>query len=405
MHNGWRAVRSANSEGHRDVILHIITNLVCGGAQASTTNACIGLRSLGWNVRLAYSSLGGAAGGPPDDDLLRRLRAADVPLYDVSEMRWPISPAADLRALRQLGALVGTLAPRVVHTHTSKAGVLGRAAALLCRVPIVLHTAHGWSFDSARRRSSHWAFVQLERAAAIRTRRFVAVCRDARERGIARGIGRESDYEIIRSGIDLSRFAPHPVSPQLRGALGVPGDAPVVGTVTRFDGPKAPEILLAVAYRVLERLPNVHFLLVGGGGGLEAMRRAVRERGLDARVHFTGHRADVPDLLQVMDVFLLTSAWEALPRTLVEAAAARLPIVTTNVGGVTEVLRDGWSGILCATGDVEALAEGVLTLLADSDYARALGQAAALGATAEFDTRTMIARHEQLYRGLGLGRG
>lgn len=386
--------------GSTSPVLHVVTNLVSAGAQVSTTLVSIGLRRLGWDTRVAFSSRGAPA-GHVTNELAALLEAAHVPMYDISAMRWSIDPLHDAMALVSLTRLIQEVRPSIVHTHASKAGILGRLAAWLRNVPHVIHTAHGWSFDRQVSWLTRRTYLELERAAGRITEHTISVSREVQSRGLERGISALDRYHLIRSGIDLSRYRHASPDPELRRELRL-GDGPLVGTVARVSQAKAPDTFLAVAERVLRRAPGVTFLYVGGGELLEWMRAEVARRCLEPRVRLLGHRRDVASLLKLMDVFLLTSRWEGLPRSLIEAAAAGIPVVATNCSGVAEVIADGVSGRVAPVGDAEALADAVLDLLHDHGRAQRLAAAARDAVTDDFDIRAVVAQHALLYREMGV---
>lgn len=384
-------------------VLHILTNLDFGGAQLSVVNICVALRRRGLDVRVAHSSAGGRRFC--DSELLfQKLREGGVPLYDAPRMRRGVNPFYDLLALGQLRRLIREVRPEVVHTHMSKAGVLGRLAASLEQTPCVIHSVRGWSFYSGGSGLRRRAFIALERFSARRTDKMLAVSPRQIADGLEAGIGSPGDYLVVRSGIDLGQFrAAVGDADATRRDLCIPPGPPVVGTVMALVEQKAPLDFVAAAAEVLRAQPDAHFLVVGDGPLRGQMREAVKEKGVGESIHLVGHSADVPRLLGAMDVFLLTSRWEGTPRVILEAMAAGVPVVATDVGGVGEIVEHEQSGLLAAPGDVEALGRHVVSLLENPARARELSRHARRNVAAEFDISTVADRHEQLYAEL-LGR-
>lgn len=367
----------------------------------SVARTCVGLRRAGWDVQLAYSSRG-AQPGYVCDELPAELRAAGVPLHDVPEMLWQVHAAQDARACWSFARLLRRLRPALVHTHTSKAGALGRLAAKLCGVPRVVHSARGWSFYGARGRWGRALLASVERALALGTDCIVAVSEDVRDSGLSYAIANRERYRIIRSGVELERFDQLRRVGKVRRELGIGPERRVVGTLARAARAKAPEVFLAVAERVLAAQPDVLFLFSGAGEDWVWLQAEVARRGLTGRVLLLGHRSDVPEVLEAMDVFLLTSLWEGLPTAVVEAAAARVAIVTTDVSGVRDVVQHEVSALIFPVGDAAGLARGVLQLLSDPGGAAALAVRARRNVELEFERRVAVEAHARLYRDLGL---
>ena len=284
----------------------------------------------------------------------------------------------------------------VVHTHTSKAGILGRLAAWLAGTRVVIHTAHGWSFsreDSVRTRE---VWIRLERLCARLCRSIVVVGEADREQGLALGVGRPGQYELIRSGIEIDTYRAGPDRAEARRRIGVPHDAFVVGSVGRLSRQKAPLDLVDAFARVAAGHPDAHLVLVGDGPDREDVERAVARAGLGGRVHLLGLRTDVPDILPAFDVFALTSRWEGLPRVFPQAMAAGLPIVATRVGAAADAITPGENGWLTDPGDTEALGSRLAALADDPARARAMG-ASGRSRVEEFSARRMVNRLDALY--------
>lgn len=372
-------------------VLHAITMLELGGAQRNTLDTVRGLDRGRFAVGLACADRG---------ELLEEARGLeDVSRYELAHLVRELRPLADLRALRDLRATIRRFSPDIVHTHSSKAGILGRAAAAAERVPVVVHSIHGFGFGPHQRPALRRLLLAAERWAARRTTRFVAVSRRNLEDGVALGLFPPRKAVVIRSGIDLARFRSPRGGERVAAELGIPAGAPVVLQVACFKPQKAPGRFVALAARLAGRFPAAHFVLVGDGelrGELETERDAA---GLRDRLHLPGWRHDVPAFLELARVVTLTSRFEGLPRALVEALAAGVPVVASAVDGVTEVVRDGVNGFLVAPGDEDALVARVAELLADDTLRARLARAAGEGLE-EFDRDLMVRQQEELYLGL-----
>ncbi len=320
----------------------------------------------------------------------------------VVPMSRAISPVDDGRSLRRLARLFRDGRFDVVHTHSAKAGFLGRLAARIARVPLVIHTPHVWPFQWARG-PSRAVYYGLERLAASWCDRLVCVGPGQREFGLASrvaGDGAEGKLVVVPNGVDPAVIDRSADRAGVRAELGVlPGDM-AVGMVARLAPQKGVGKFLEAAALVARERANVRFLLVGSGPLERSVRRRVRDMGLGpARLALLGHREDVPRLCSGFDLFALSSLYEGLPYVLLEAMAARLAVVATRVSGVEDVIEDGLTGRLAPPGDAPAIARAITGLLSDSDARYALGQAARRRVEEAFPLRRFIDAHARLYEG------
>lgn len=372
-------------------VCHVITRLELGGAQQNT------LYTLSHLDRRRFEPLLIAGEGgilDPDARAIPALRAVFLP-----DLVRQVDPLRDVKALARMVGLLREWNPDVVHTHSSKAGILGRWAAHLAGVPVVLHTVHGFGFHPEQGRVRSWCFRRLETATSRVTSRFLAVSRANLEAGIALGVFDRGKVSLVRSGIDLSAFRNGASPGGLRDSLGIPPGVPVAGMVACLKPQKAPLDWVRAASLVLQRVPPAHFVLVGDGELRQAVEEEIDRRGLSGRFHLLGWRRDLPSILKNFSVLVLTSLWEGLPRVIPEAMAAGLPVVATNVDGTPEVVRDGETGYLVAPHDLDAVADRVCRLLLDPDGARRMG-ATARTRVEEFDIDAMVRRQEEVYRDL-----
>lgn len=329
--------------------------------------------------------------GPTPPDIAPLEPPAGVTAIELPELKTQISPVDDLRALWRLRALIREVRPTIVLTHSSKAGVLGRAAARLERVPIVLHHVHGWSFHE----HSGWALKRvattLERHLAARTDALLFVSTTDIKKARRHRIGHDAQYHVVRAGIDLDRFSP--ATPETRRAarelLGIPQDALVVGTVARIAEQKAPLDWAVAAALIAQRLPEARFVWVGDGPLRPDLSAAFESAGIMERVTMAGCRHDVDRLYPAFDICLLVSLWEGLPRTLVEAMATGTPVVASSVDGNAEIVQDGRNGLLVPPGHPKQAAEAVLRLAADEKL-RAEMSARCVERSQAFSARTAL---------------
>lgn len=375
-------------------VCHVITRLIAGGAQEHVVETCARLprdRYAAWIVT-------GPQTGP--EGSLHHL-AADlgVEVEIVPQLVRELAPVRDLIALVRLWLIFRRTRPHIVHTNSSKAGILGRLAARFAGVPAIVHTVHGWSFHEHMPAPVRGLYERLERVAARWTQSIVVVADVDREKGTRAAIGRPEKYETIRSGIDVASFARACERERFRDEFDLPAGVPVVGTVTRLVAQKDPSTLVSVFAEVAARSPEARFVIVGDGPLRADVEAAVEGAGLGDRVRMAGLRSDVADLLGCFDVFVLTSLWEGLPRVIPEAMAAGVPVVASSVGGVGEAISDGVDGLLVPPRDAGAFGDRIGKVLADRELAARLRQAGRRRAS-DFDVSVMIGRLDELYRRL-----
>jgi glycosyltransferase involved in cell wall biosynthesis len=296
--------------------------------------------------------------------------------------------------------------PHVVHTHTAKAGALGRLAAVLCRVPVVVHTYHGHVFDAYFSPLKTRLVVVAERLLAGRASALVAVTERVRRDILARGIGRQDRVVVVPLGLDLDPMIAAPARRgELRRELGLAADVPLVGIVARLVPVKAHETFLQAVRAIAPVRPDAVFLVVGDGERRSALEAMVRELGLAGRVRFLGWRADLDRLYADLDVVVLTSKNEGSPVALIEAMAAGRPVVSTRAGGVEDVVVDGETGRVVPVGDDAAVARAILDLLEHPTEAARLGAAARDAVRARFASARLVDDVDRLYRRLLAERG
>ena len=370
-------------------VLMFITRLELGGAQRVVLHTAATLDRSRFEAGLAWG---------PGDVLDDEARAIDgLTTFEIDDLVRPVAPVRDLKALAGLRTAIRDFRPQVVHTHSSKAGVLGRLAARLERVPVVIHTVHGFGFTPLQSPVKRALFLRAEKLAARWTDHFVAVSRLNLDRGVELGLWRADRASVIRAGIDLDRFSRADGGSATRRVLAIPDGVPVVTQIGNFKPQKAPLDFVRAAAMVAAKLPDVRFVMVGDGplrGDAEAL---AAELGIADRTIFSGWWSDVPDLLAATTVSALSSIHEGLPCSVVESLAAGVPVVATAVDGTPEVIRPGVNGELVDPGDPASLADAILGILLDGDRRLAMSDAAADGLE-DFDRDRMVRQLEDLYQ-------
>jgi glycosyltransferase involved in cell wall biosynthesis len=325
----------------------------------------------------------------------------------VGSMRRDPGPR-DVAALARLVSILRRDRPAIVHTHAAKAGTLGRAAALIAfpgrgRRPILVHTFHGHSLRGYFSGRTAGFYRQVERWLARRTAVLVAVSSDVQEDLVRLGVADSDRFVVIPLGFDLSGFLDDRCRADRRAAVraewGIGQDEQVVTLVARLVPIKRVDRFLAAAQLLGER-PRTRFVIVGDGELREQLSTSAPALALDNQLVWTGFRRDMPDVCFASDVVMLTSDNEGTPVSLIEAQAAAVPVVSTDVGGVGSAVRDGETGLLAAPGDVAALARSVASILDDPEFAGRLGSAGRAYATTSFSITRLVDDHDRLYRGL-----
>ncbi len=373
-------------------VVHIITKLELGGAQQNTLFTIAHLDRERFRPYLITNS----------DGLLvsEALALKGVKTFLLPGLIRKINPLIDMKALFKIKGIVQDLKKRdaalIVHTHSSKAGILGRWAARLAGADIIIHTIHGFGFHDYQSSLIRKLIIFIEKMTAMITDKFIAVSEANMAKGADVGIFPVQKATLIRSGIELEEFTGVRVSKESKKKeLGVDPTLPLVTMIGCLKPQKAPLDYLEVAQLVLEK-KDVHFILVGDGVLREKMEKRMDALDLGARFKLLGWRKDIPEILAATDIFALTSLWEGLPRVLPQAMAMGIPIVATNVDGTPEAVTNGVNGFLAEPRDVRGMAEKILYLLAHREEARGLGERGR-ERVGEFDIWRMVKDQEELY--------
>ena len=383
-------------------VTHVITRLVVGGAQENTVSSVLGLAALSG---VHCDLISGPTHGP--EGSLESAFAHSPSLLRICQpLVRQISPWLDFQAYRVLKAIFRRDRPDVVHTHSGKAGIVGRLAARHAGVPVVIHTIHGPSFGPFQGRLANTVFTAAERLAGRSTDHFVVVANAMRDQYVAAGIGRSEDYSCIRSGFDLQPFLTATNDLSLRTKLGLKPDDFVVGKIARLFELKGHEDLFAIAPDLIRRIPNTKFIFVGDGIWRERFEQKARDLGLREHFVFTGlvPPAEVARYVGVMDALAHLSRREGLPRAIPQALAAGKPVVAFDCDGAREVCIDRTTGVLLAPGDLRGLTESLVRLAENPDLRHRLGDAGREIVRKEFTIEAMVHGLHCLYKKLVLPR-
>jgi len=314
-----------------------------------------------------------------------------------------INPIKDLLALIEIYWFIKRNNIEIVHTHSSKAGILGRLAARLAKVGVIIHTVHGWSFNDYQTRVERLFFIWLERLSARFSDKLVVVSYYDRQKGLDNHIGKENKYRFIRYGVDYTEF--NIKDQNIREELGINPKDLAVGMIACFKPQKSPRDFIRLAFLTKRILPDARFLLVGDGALRKKIEKLIHKFNLEKQIILAGWRKDIPRILSAIDVFVLTSLWEGLPISVLEAMASSKPVITTHTGGVAEIIIEGESGFMVPPGDTNKMSEKLAILLKDKNLRTQMGQNAKDSLDSNFTITNMIRSNENLYEELIKAKG
>jgi glycosyltransferase involved in cell wall biosynthesis len=363
-------------------ILYIITNLALGGAQKNALYALDNLDSAKYEKYFISAPCGGLY---TDID-----QYSGIKFHFLNCLKRKISLVNDILAFFALWRFMREHKISLVHTHSSKAGIIGRWAAKFAKVGIIIHTVHGWSFHQNMRKPIKAVYVFLEQCTAKITTRFIVVSQNDLQKGLEHKIGNAQQYSLIRYGIEISKFCQKKQQDSDKRKI--------VGMIACLKPQKNPLDFIKAAEIIAKTNKAVDFICIGDGGLRQKMENAITRLGLSGQIRLLGWRKDIADLIATMDIVMLCSLWEGLPIALLEAMAAAKPIVAYDTDGVREAVLNNKNGYLVEPGDVKGLAKKIQELLADPELAKTMGQAGCeLIKASEFNADCMIEKIETLY--------
>ncbi len=376
-------------------ICHVITRLIIGGAQENTLLTCAGLHERGYDVTLITGLDTG-----PEGSLLGEARAAGYRLIELPELKRAIRPGDDRKALRALREAYAVLQPEIVHTHSSKAGILGRVAAKQAGVPRIVHTIHGMSFNRTQPLWKRTLFRMLERSCGKDTNALLGVADAMIDQAVAAKLAPRERCHTVYSGMRTEWYDPSRQDRDaIRRELGIASNEVACGTVARLFANKGYEQLIPAMVEAWTRCPALKFVWVGDGKNRDAYERRLDEMGIRSRVILTGlvPPERVAPLLAGMDFVVHASQWEGLPRVAVQASLMERPVISFAIDGAPEVVIPDQTGILVPLNDTDALTRAILTLARDVPLRRRLGRHARELCRERFDHKRMVESIERIY--------
>lgn len=377
-------------------VAHIITRMIIGGAQQNTLYT---VEDQFRDYDDEVSLLTGPTTGP-EGTLIPRAEQGGFDLQIIPHLLRSISPLNDWRAYRELIQALRDYQPDVVHTHSSKAGILGRAAAWHLKLPCV-HTIHGAAFHFGQSPLNYHAYIAAEKWAARRCDRLISVCDAMTDQYVAAGITTKDRCDTVYSGMEVEPFLTPPRPPEeVRRELGIAPDHIVIGKVARLFHLKGHKYLIEAARQVVDAQPQVRFLLVGDGILRAEFEQRIAELGLTENFIFAGlvPPERVPELIHAMDIVVHTSVWEGLARVLPQGLIAGKPVVSYDVDGAREVVIPEETGYLLPAESIEPLAQALIELAADPEKRARFGQTGRARFTDQFRHETMTRRLREIYQ-------
>ena len=380
-------------------VLRVIARLNMGGPALHVAYLTHGLRERGYDTTLVAGSL--ARG---EDSMEFVARELGIEATHLPELRRDIAPIRDLQATVRLARLIRRLRPDILHTHTAKAGAVGRMAALLvgdARPPIVVHTFHGHVLRGYFGPRLSYGFRLLERWLAKRTDALVAVSPEVRDELVRLGVAPAEKFTVVRVGIELrERVADLDGRAETRRLLGIADDSFTVGWVGRMTGVKRTSDVLLAFKRLRERGVDAVLCMIGDGPERGQLERRAHELGIMKRTLFLGYQEHVAPYYAALDAMILPSGNEGTPVSAIEALAAGRPVVATRVGGLPDVVREGEDGFLVTPGAVDELADRLERLAADEELRRRMGEAGRERVLPRYSVERLIDDVDALYRSL-----
>mgnify|MGYP001085793864 CR=1 FL=1 len=372
-------------------VCHIITKLELGGAQKNTLYTVSNLNSEKFDVFLITG-----VGGILDE----KAKKQSYKKYFLKNLVREISPINDIIAIIKIFFILIKEKPDIIHTHSSKAGIIGRFAGYLAKIKVIIHTYHGFGFNEYQKWYIKRFYILLEKMASFITDHFIFVSYDniltAKKYGIIRG----NNYSIIRSGIKLNEFSDNKDYIFIEKYGFKKDNNIIITTVANLKPQKNPEDFINVAEIIIKNTKNVLFFYCGGGEKFDYYKNLAKAKGLSKRLIFTGWVDDIKEVYRSTDIFILTSLWEGLPRSIIEAIKSGCIVVSYDSDGVSDIIKDGVNGFIVKKKDFTKMAEIILKLINEKDFFKKIKDAVIKTDLLEFDIDFMVKKQEELYDNL-----
>ena len=372
--------------------------MITGGADENTLFTMEGLDKDKYKINLI-------TGEEFDESIFNKVKNNNFNIIQIKGLKWKLNFLYDPIVLIKLIKLMRKNRYDIVHTHTTKAGILGRIAARIAGVPVIVHGLHGSTFEAFDSRLLNWLLFLFERLTGRFTDAYISVSGVLSEKYIERGIGKKENYHTVYSGMRLDKFygAREKIDCRKKQReLGIGVEDFVIGNVARLESRKGHKFLIDAFKNLVEGQKDGHvkLLIIGEGNKRKYLENYVRELNLGDRVIFSGYREDVEGLMAVMDIFVLTSLREGLPRVLVQAAAVGMPSVAFNVDGVSEIIEDNYSGFLVKAGDVKQLTKRIIQYIDHKELLALHGKNGRELIKGKWSIEDMVGKIDEIYQNL-----
>lgn len=379
-------------------VLQVINTLMPGGAAYVAINLSHRLGDKGFHVDLA---------GAPHPEMSKEIHKSCEYFYPIPELRREINPIYDLKAFIKLYNIISKGGYQVVHTHTSKAGILGRAAARLAGTPVIVHTPHGSIFHPIFfGPTARWFFALIENIAAHWADKIIIDCQSQLDDYQEYRIAPKDKYIVTEGFFDPDIYMHVQVdTKEQKQILGLPEDSFIIGIVGRLRPNKGHYTALKAFQKLQKKIPNAFLLFVGDGELRKDISDNIVQMGLRDRVIMTGYRKDVPEIISILDVSLVPPLWDCCPRSVLEAMSCRVPVIGTSVGGIPEMITHEETGLIIPPGDAEALAHCILRLRNDTEFVKKIKAKATEEVQERFNPSKIVETMIQTYLSLLAGKG
>lgn len=371
-------------------VCYIITKLELGGAQKVALYTAENLNKNDFQNFLITGK-----GGILIDKACQNLK-----VYQLAKLVREISPYKDLKALWHIYTVLKAEKPDIVHTHSSKAGVLGRIAAKLAGIKVIVHTIHGYGFNETQKFYIKYLYIFLERFSAFLSHKLIAVTNEDINKGLKYKIAPKDKFTLIRAGINTKFYKDYLPLSDFRSSLVKNQETKIITTIGPFKPQKNLKDFIKAAEIVAKEIKDVLFIIVGDGVLRPELEKQIEESGLKDKILMLGWRLDIAAILNASDIFVMTSLWEGLPCTIVEAMCCSKPVIANAVDGVKEIIKENENGYLIEPHNFQKTAEKIIYLLSNEKERLEMGKRAKLSITEEYDLEYMLKQHEELYKSL-----
>jgi len=379
-------------------VAHIISRIVTGGAEENTLYTVEGLDKERYEVDLIV-------GDEFREDMLNNIKKKNFNIIRLKGLKGPLNFLYDPIVLVKLIRLLKQGHYDIVHTHTTKTGILGRIAAKVNKVPIIIHGLHGSAYGAFNSKILNWALIFFEKLTGRFTDAYVSVSEMLSKKYIEKGLGGKAKYFTVYSGMDLNKFdnvKKRIIWEEKLLELGINAECFIIGNVGRLEAVKGHKYLLNALKIVVEERPliPVKLLVIGEGIERDNLENYVKKINLNNKVIFTGYRKDIEELMAIMDIFVLSSLREGLPRVLVQAAAVGVPSIAFDVDGVSEVVKDNFNGFLVKPKDVRGLADRILKYIDNRNLIKLHGEKGKEFVKGKWSIKDMVDKIDNIYQEL-----